>query len=701
MAIAESVIEEIRSRVSIVEVASEFCDVKRSGNKHLACCPFHQEKTPSCSFNEEEGFFYCFGCGKKGNVYTLLMELRGLSFPDAVRNLGERVGIAVQDDYARNKRSSDEVNEKVVLREVVATAARAYILALRNDEFGDSAREYFSSRGLSELTQKKYCLGYAPGQWNFIEERCRSILEKGKFSGKLEDLPRYLSSLGLIKQRNNDSGEGENTHYDAFRDRVIFPILRNDNTPIAFGARLLVADSKAPKYLNSSESILYQKRKTLYGLGPALNDIRSRRHLYLVEGYMDVLSMVEAGVPNVLATCGTAVSEDHARAISRVADRVTLLFDGDVAGRKAAARCFEAFLNTGVDVSVRMLPDGEDPDTIAQSYANSGTDTGSRSSSEATLNEYLNKKQTPVLSLFLRQMRAEVVGDEGSSSAALMGKVAQRCAQTFARVRNPVERELYEQEAAGFLGISAQSLASIVREQQKSQQRSEQQAGFRSSYKRSAGPRYNSGSSFTASTSGLDASAEDMPPLDSYELGVPVEAQEPEIETKPRLSRSDERFHHELIVAILSEPLLAPTALELPSLISADSNGEGSGLPRNILDFVEHVAAKGLPLQTPDECMTEEGRAKLENLLKEFSIEPRGILEDLLRQIDVGGGNPSRVLSQAGQIALRQGLINEMVRIRGREESSGRDDAEERLKLAQSKLEKRKALEQMSKENKD
>ncbi|MCB0324464.1 MAG: DNA primase, partial [Bdellovibrionales bacterium] len=432
MSIPEAVIEEIKRRTSIVELLGEWTEVKRSGSRFVACCPFHSEKTPSCSINEEEGFFYCFGCQKRGSVFDVLMELRGMSFPEAVRYLAERAGVRIPESGG-GRQSGKKVDERKLLARVAKASAETYQELLQSKN-GARGLEYLRDRGVSEATQHTFRLGYAPDQWECIAERVKGKLAADSLAeGAAEKTEQYLSQLGLLKERGTEGNEGRSGYYDVFRDRVIFPICRSDGAPIAFGGRLIQKKENAPKYLNSVESVLYAKRKTLFGVQASVDALRRERHAVIVEGYLDVLSLFEKGVRGAVATCGTAVTSEHADVLRRLVNRVTLCFDGDAAGRKAAAHCFEVFLNSGIAVKVLVLPDGEDPDSLAQ-----------RSSPEE-LDRFLAQQGKSLLEVYLGHLCLETAGAAGGhvrGNAVLAGKVAERFARVAERIINPVEREL-------------------------------------------------------------------------------------------------------------------------------------------------------------------------------------------------------------------------------------------------------------------
>ena len=344
MKVPDRVIEEIRERLDLVELVGGYVQLKRSGKNFLGLCPFHQEKTPSFNVSPERNIWHCFGCGETGDAYRFLMEHDRLSFPEALRALAQRAGVDLSP-YEGGGRGTDEFDQ---LYQVHDLAERLFRKVLGTDE-GKAAREEIGRRGLSREVLDEYRLGASPAGWDRLvglaaREGIRSsILEKG----------------GLAIRR--DSGG----HYDRFRGRLMFPIHAPGGRPIGFGGRVL--DGTDPKYLNSPETPLFRKRKTLYGIPQATAALRESRHAILVEGYTDVLGMATHGIRGALAALGTAFTADHAAWLKRSCDKVTVVFDGDDAGRKAAESSVGPLLGAGLEVALVMLPAGEDPDTLLRS----------------------------------------------------------------------------------------------------------------------------------------------------------------------------------------------------------------------------------------------------------------------------------------------------------------------------------------------
>jgi DNA primase len=345
--IAESIIDEIRARADIVEVVGEQVPLKRAGKDFRALCPFHHEKTPSFYVVPAKGFYKCFGCGESGDVFTFLMRRSGLSFQDAARELGGRFGVEVPD-----ARIGDAVEEPHrILYEAVAFADDFFRRTLRDEAAGAKARAYLEQRGISDAAVERFGIGYAPDAW-------RALREESHRHG-IDD--EVLLAAGLIKE----SERGEQP-YDRFRDRLVFPVAELGGRVVAFGGRALGRAENAPKYLNSPETVIYQKGKLLYGLNWSKGSIRREGAVLFVEGYMDYVSLAARGIENVVAGMGTSLTDAQANLVARYAGRALLLYDSDAAGLRASFRTADALLQAGVHPLVVTLPEGRDPDDIVR-----------------------------------------------------------------------------------------------------------------------------------------------------------------------------------------------------------------------------------------------------------------------------------------------------------------------------------------------
>ena len=343
--IPQHLIEQVRDRTDVVEVVGQYVDLKRAGTTYKGLCPFHQERTPSFIVSPERQTFHCFGCGKGGNVFTFLMEMDGVTFPEAVRALAEKAGIQIED----TRRADEDRSEQDQLFEANAFAARFYYHQLTKTPAADKARRYLEGRGIPQGAWTHFGLGFAPAAGDSLYAHARQQ------KAPLE----LLAKLQLVKRRENGDG-----YYDYFRDRVVFPIVAPGSRVVAFGARSF-GDAQ-PKYLNSTESLIFQKRRTFYGLDRAHEAIRKERHAVIVEGYTDLIRLHLSGVPQTIATCGTAMTREHAARLRRLTRRALLVPDGDAAGETAAMVSGGLLLAEGVEVGVVPLPAGQDPDSAAR-----------------------------------------------------------------------------------------------------------------------------------------------------------------------------------------------------------------------------------------------------------------------------------------------------------------------------------------------
>ena len=342
--ISEASLEQIRDKVDIVELVREFIpSLKRDGRGFKACCPFHQEKTPSFKVNPEKQIFHCFGCQASGDAFKFLMLTEGLSFPEAVEKLAQRAGVRLE---AREREFGPAEKERQALRGLLEFAKEHYHAQLKTLPEAETARRYLASRGLNAATIERFQLGYAPRGGTLMGAAARKGYK-----------PEQLLKAGLAAQR-----DGRTREY--FWGRVLFPILDARGETVGFGARVL--GEGEPKYLNSPESVVFSKGRVLYGLHDALPKVRKERSCVLLEGYMDVLAAHQFGVSEACAPLGTALTEHHAALLKRHVERVTIVFDPDTAGLKAAVKGAELLLENGISVGVATVPEGLDPDELLQ-----------------------------------------------------------------------------------------------------------------------------------------------------------------------------------------------------------------------------------------------------------------------------------------------------------------------------------------------
>ena len=426
MQISEEILEKIKSQNDIVDVISERVRLKKAGRNFTGLCPFHNEKTPSFSVSQEKQIFKCFGCGEAGNVISFVMKDKNLSFIEAVKYLAARANIPLE--FGNGPRSKS-AQKKDLLYKVNVEAAKFFFSNLMNNQ---KAKEYFLNRGIKEETIKKFGLGYANDSWNNLMFYLR---RKGISDEVLEE-------AGLISV-NKEKG----TKYDRFRNRVMFPVFDYQGKVIGFGGRVL--DDSKPKYLNSPETLVFQKGTNLYGLNFALKHNMSERYFVIVEGYMDVISLHQRGIHNVVASLGTALTINQARLLKRYADKVVISYDADVAGQMATLRGLEILRTAGFDVRVLSIPQGKDPDEYVRS---NGKDAFLR----------LINNAAPLIDYRIKKAE-EGIDFKNSQSVILYSKRVMDIISDL----NPVEKDVYIKKASENTGIKEQALYDILKSKMK------------------------------------------------------------------------------------------------------------------------------------------------------------------------------------------------------------------------------------------
>ncbi|HPG72230.1 MAG TPA: DNA primase, partial [Syntrophales bacterium] len=346
--IPEDRIEEVRNRINIVDLVSEYVTLKKAGRNYLGSCPFHKEKTPSFTVNAEKQIYHCFGCGEGGNAFSFLMKIDNMTFPEAVRHLAGKLGIALPArDFTPEEKSRHDSRESLVRVNRVAAAFYAKTL---QTAAGSGGRAYLERRGIRPAVVDTFRLGYAPEGWRAL----RDHLQRERIALK------HAEQAGLLVPR------GDGDAYDRFRGRLMFPIEDIHGNVIAFGGRII--GEGEPKYLNSPESTLYVKGRHLYGLARAKNAIRKDETLIIVEGYFDLLALWNAGVANAAATLGTALTREQVDLIRRYTASVAVTFDTDAGGKSALERSMSLFLERGMKARAVVLPDGKDPDEFVSRH---------------------------------------------------------------------------------------------------------------------------------------------------------------------------------------------------------------------------------------------------------------------------------------------------------------------------------------------
>ncbi len=349
MPIPDEKVDEVRTAADLVEVAEDYVQLKQSGSRYMGLCPFHNEDTPSFSVDPDENLYYCFGCGNGGDVFKFVQEIEGVGFLESARILAERYGIPLPEEEA----DQEAANEREAILHALRFAARFFYRQLTQSHRGRPALDYLRQRGFSPTTIKQFGLGYAPNEWDTL----LSAAEEEQID------PSTLEKAGLVIERNDGSG-----YYDRYRGRIIFPILSHIGKVLAFAGRILDPDDERdqPKYINSPETEVYHKKEVVYGLHQAKRAIRQTDEVLLVEGYTDVISLSQAGIENVVASSGTALTEQQVTVLDRYANRAVLLYDADEAGGRATMRGLERVLEEGMGAYAVELPVGSDPDDYVQ-----------------------------------------------------------------------------------------------------------------------------------------------------------------------------------------------------------------------------------------------------------------------------------------------------------------------------------------------
>ncbi len=432
MAISTDTIDRIREAANIVDVISDYLQLKRQGSTFKGSCPFHNETKPSFTVNPERQIFRCFGCGEGGNVFTFLMKLNNMTFPEAVEFLADRYGISIEKSAARQEKK--EITGQ--LYEVNEFAAAFFENNLRKTEEGEKANKYLHDRGYGDRLLRKFRIGYAPDKWDSLI----NIAAKKKI--ELSDLLK----TGLVI--HNDE---KKRNYDRYRKRIIFPIINEFGKISGFGGRILPGDTSPAKYINSPESPVYQKSKLLYGLFQGKERIRQQNEIILVEGYTDVISLHTNGFANTVASSGTALTEQQGRIMLRYAPKVIILYDADDAGKKATFRGAEILLETGLDVYVIFLDPGEDPDSFFKSK--SDREFGNLIDSASPFIEYYINL---IKNLRKNASLPELIKESGSLLS------------TISKIPNNILKDIYVNQVAENLGVKEKA---VINELQKAGRR--------------------------------------------------------------------------------------------------------------------------------------------------------------------------------------------------------------------------------------
>jgi DNA primase len=429
--IAQASVQEVLNRADIVEIIGQSVRLKKRGANYIANCPFHNEKTPSFSVSASKGIYKCFGCGRGGNVVTFVEEHEKLSFVESIRWLADYYKIELQETERSPEQIQSQQAEEA-LRILNEFATQFFSESLTATEEGQSiGLSYFRERGLRQETIDAFRLGYCP-------ESGDAFYREATGKGYSDEL---LEKAGLARERNG-------LHYDNYRGRVIFPIQGNTGRVLGFGARILKSNDKAPKYVNTPENELYVKSRVLYGLYQARQAMGKLDECLLVEGYLDVISLHQAGIENAVASSGTSLTEDQLRAIGHITRNLTILYDADAAGIKAALRGLDLALSQSFNVQLVLLPAGEDPDSYVQKHGKAGFDA------------YVKEHRQDVISF-----RAELGLKEAADDPVKKNKLVNEIAETIARINKAEDFTLQQhfiRRASSLLDVDEGGMVTLV-----------------------------------------------------------------------------------------------------------------------------------------------------------------------------------------------------------------------------------------------
>ena len=440
MRFSQDFIEKVRDANSIVDLISRYTELKPSGGQYTGLCPFpdHREKTPSFSVSDTKQVYYCFGCKKSGNIFSFVESFMGISFPEGVEMLARQAGIPVpQEMYQRSESAVAHDRERKLMSDLNEFATKFFESELKKEGPEGQVNEYLKKRGLNPEIIQAFRLGYAPNDW----EKLSQLLKARR--APLE----VAEKLGLVRARS----QGRTGYYDLFRQRLMFPIFKLDGQCIGFGGRVI--GEGEPKYLNSPESALFHKGQVFYGLSETAKFIRAQDQAVVVEGYMDLLALYQAGIKNVVAPLGTALTEGHARLLKRFTQNVVVLFDGDKAGQNAAERSLPILLKAGLLPRGLTLPNGEDPDDFVKANG-------------------VEKLQTLIAEapeLFVEVLNRDTKGFRGTSAEKVT--LVDKIAPLLQVVPDNRLKDLYAEEVAVRLGVGQDWLKRALDQSREHQQR--------------------------------------------------------------------------------------------------------------------------------------------------------------------------------------------------------------------------------------
>ena len=436
--IDRATVDKILDSAEIVDVISDFVSLKRRGANYIACCPFHNEKTPSFSVSPSKGIFKCFGCGKAGSVVTFIMEHEQMTYVEALKYLGKKYGIEVHESEETPEDAAQRLKHESLL--VVSEFAQKFFSdTMFFTQTGKTVGlSYFrDARGFSDETIKKFGLGYAPDpKKNFGDDKIQTLTLAAQKAGYKKE---FLLGTGLCFERSDGSLS------DKFYDRVMFPIHSISGRVIAFGGRTLLNDKSVAKYVNSPETEIYHKSNVLYGIFQAKSAIAKQQKCYLVEGYADVISMHQAGIENVVASSGTSLTQGQIRLIKRFTNKITVLYDGDAAGIKASIRGIDMLLEEGMEVKVALIPEGHDPDDFARSH------------SYSEIVDFLDKSETDFID-FKYELLSKDIAKDPIRKAELIREIV----RTISLIPDQIVRMVYIEQSARKLDVKQEIMVQEV-----------------------------------------------------------------------------------------------------------------------------------------------------------------------------------------------------------------------------------------------
>lgn len=422
----DSSVDEIKAKLSVEEVIGEYLQLQRAGRNLRACCPFHNEKTPSFMVSPERQSWHCFGCSEGGDIFSFVMKMEGVDFVDALKILGDKAGVEVKKTM--KKFGSEEKKENIL---GVLEASKKFYQHCLKIKGGKKAYDYLSERGISDEMIQKFELGFAPDSWDLLSE----YLKKKGFSES------EIFNSGMTVKKDNGG------YYDRFRGRIMFPINSIAGKTLGFSSRVMPgADESSAKYINTPETSVYNKGRVLYGLDKAKTFIRQQNECIMVEGNMDVIASHQALVQNVVATSGTALTPDQIRIIKRYTDNIVFSFDMDAAGVKAAGRAIDLALEEGMTVSIVQVPEGKDPADCVKK--------------DPKLWQEASQQKIKIMDFYF----TSVLGKYDKNDVEGKKKIAEELLNVIAKISNKIEQSFYLQRLSSEIGMSEDVLSSVIEE---------------------------------------------------------------------------------------------------------------------------------------------------------------------------------------------------------------------------------------------